>query len=202
MELSTERTLPSEPTAGTSLIRRDQAVTLAALVVLCLLAWVYLVRMSQAMSLAAGEAAMHAAMGMSSITVWSAADTFMLFVMWSVMMAGMMLPSATPVMLLVTGTYRRRNSRQARLSSLAFIAGYLAAWTGFSASAALLQLGLHGATLLSEAMSAKSPLLAGGIFLLAGLYQWAPWKRSCLTHCHSPLHFLTTHWREGISGGF
>jgi len=58
------------------------------------------------------------------------------------------------------------------------------------------------AALLSDAMTAESPLLAGGIFLLAGLYQWAPWKRSCLTHCHSPLQFLTAHWREGIGGAF
>jgi len=59
--------------------------------------------------------------------------------MWAVMMAGMMLPSATPVIVLVLNTYRRRGGRGAVLRTYAFAAGYLVAWTAFSAAATALQ---------------------------------------------------------------
>jgi predicted metal-binding membrane protein len=122
--------------------------------------------------------------------------------MWSVMMVGMMLPSAAPVILLVVGAYRRRGGRGAQLCTIAFTVGYLAAWTGFSAAAALAQTALHAAALLSGAMASKSAVLAGGIFVVAGAYQWAPWKYACLSHCRSPLHFLSQEWREGALGAF
>jgi predicted metal-binding membrane protein len=51
-------------------------------------------------------------------------------------------------------------------------------------------------------MAAQSAALAGGIFLLAGLYQWTPLKNACLSHCQSPLAFLTKEWREGAWGAF
>lgn len=56
--------------------------------------------------------------------------------------------------------------------------------------------------MLSEYMAAKSPWLSGSFFLMAGLYQWLPWKAACLHHCQSPLQFLSAHWQEGIFGGF
>jgi predicted metal-binding membrane protein len=49
-------------------------------------------------------------------------------------------------------------------------------------------------------MAAASPVLAGGLLIAAGLYQWLPLKGACLSHCHSPLHFFSTEWREGIGG--
>ncbi len=185
------------------LVRRDRVIISLALGAITLLAWVYLFHMAAEMNLAASEAARHAAMGMMmDMRAWSASNIVMLLVMWSVMMVGMMLPSAAPVMLLVVGTYRRRGWQHSRLATISFLFGYLAAWTGFSLLATLSQTALHHAALLSSAMSANSPRLAGGIFLVAGLYQWAPWKQSCLTHCQSPLQFLTQHWREGTWGAF
>jgi predicted metal-binding membrane protein len=184
-------------------LRRDRWIAGLALSLLTLLAWFYLVRMARAMDAAADEAAMHAAMGMSpDPKSWGASDALALFLMWAVMMAGMMLPSATPVILLVLATYRRRGGRQSPRAAAAFGAGYLIAWTGFSAAAALAQTALHAAALLSAGMASDSAALAGGIFLLAGVYQWSPWKHACLSHCRSPLHFLTTEWREGTGGAF
>jgi predicted metal-binding membrane protein len=195
-------TAARELTGIERLVRRDRLVVAVALSLITLLSWVYLVRMAERMQSAASEAEMHAAMGMSDMASWSPADTVALFLMWAIMMAGMMLPSAAPIILLVVGTYRRRGGPLGRISTAAFAGGYLAAWTGFSAFAALGQTGLHAAALLSSSMTSQSTALAGGIFLVAGVYQWAPLKNACLSHCRSPLHFLSEEWREGTAGAF
>ena len=41
------------------------------------------------------------------------------------------------------------------------------------------------------------PILAG-----AGVYQLTPAKGVCLRHCHSPLGFLMSRWRDGVTGAF
>ena len=184
------------------LVRGDRAIVLSALAALTLIAWVYLVRMAGSMSAAASEAEMHAAMGMTSMAAWSARDIVALFLMWAVMMAGMMLPSAAPMILLVMGTYRRRGGAHARTATAAFAAGYLVAWTGFSLLAALVQAALHAAALMSSMMVTQSAFLGGAMLVAAGMYQWLPFKHGCLAHCRSPLHFLTVQWREGIAGAF
>jgi predicted metal-binding membrane protein len=51
-------------------------------------------------------------------------------------------------------------------------------------------------------MRVVSPRLAGAILLLAGLYQWTPAKHACLTQCRSPLGFLMSRWRDGVTGAF
>jgi len=78
--------------------------------------------------------------------------------------------------------------------------GYLTVWIGFSLCAALAQEALHHAALLSSAMSASSPRLAGAILIAAGLYQLTPYKGACLTKCRSPLGFLLGSWKGGWSG--
>jgi predicted metal-binding membrane protein len=179
----------------------DRLITVAALLVVTVLCWVYLYRMTAGMSAIAAEHDMHAAMGMADMASWGAAEILGLFVMWVVMMAGMMLPSATPVILLVLNTDRRRGGREATWSTAAFVVGYLVAWTGFSAAAASLQAVLHRSALLSPAMVSQSAAIAAAIFFIAGAYQWMPVKAACLTHCRSPIHFLTHEWREGAAGG-
>jgi predicted metal-binding membrane protein len=85
-------------------------------------------------------------------------------------------------------------------SASVFALGYLLAWTGYAVLAALAQSLLHSAALLSPAMASRSPLLGGGLLMLAGVYQWLPLKGACLSHCRSPLGFFSTEWREGVSG--
>ena len=186
------------------LIQRDRLWIALGLVTAIVLAWFYLWREAAAMDAMAAEMRMHAAMGMAGMTMraWDASDYFALFVMWSVMMVGMMLPSATPVIMLVLGAYRRRRDSQARLAAVAFIGGYLVVWTTFSAAAALGQLGLHRAAVLSEDMRLHSAAVSGVLLVLAGIYQWVPFKNRCLVQCQMPLAFLSQHWRPGVSGGF
>ena len=70
----------------------------------------------------------------------------------------------------------------------------------FSGLAAAIQVGLHRTALLTPEMASGSAKLAGTILLMAGVYQWLPIKNMCLTHCQSPLGFITRYWREGAVG--
>lgn len=189
------------PLALERVVRRDRALVMFGLVVITVLSWVYLVRMAAMMNASAADKAMHAAMGMPEMASWGAAEFVMLFLMWAVMMVAMMLPSAAPIILLVVGTYRRRGDRS-RVLTVAFGSGYLVAWTAFSAAAALTQLMLHRAALLSSTMASDSAIIGGGILVFAGAYQWLPLKAACLTHCRSPLAFslaIGARAREGRS---
>jgi len=182
-------------------LRHDRAIVFAALAAITILSWLYLLRMAAMMNASASEKAMHAAMGMPEMAEWGTSELIMLFLMWTVMMIAMMLPSAAPIILLVVGTYRRRGTRP-RIFTLAFGSGYLTVWTAFSAVAATVQLALHRAAFLSPAMASNSTIAAGAMLLLAGTYQWLPIKRACLTHCRSPLDHLMREWREGVGGAF
>ncbi|MGB8337289.1 MAG: DUF2182 domain-containing protein [Burkholderiales bacterium] len=130
---------------------------------------------------------------------WTLVTFVMMFVMWTVMMAAMMLPSAMPTIWL----YARVNqSKGHQINNTLFVCGYLALWTAFSFVATLLQWLLHSYGLLSAMDATNSPALGGSVLILAGIYQWAPFKRVCLNHCRSPLSFLMTRWREGAWGAW
>jgi predicted metal-binding membrane protein len=182
-----------------TVIRRDRVLVLLGLAAITTTAWIYLVRMAAMMNAMAMEADMHASMGMPQMHEWGLEELAGLFVMWAVMMIAMMLPSAAPVILLVARIYRRRGPA-GRPATAGFAAGYILVWTAFSAAAAVAQLLLHRAALLSPTMASSSALLGGAILLAAGVYQWLPIKYACLSHCRSPLGFLTTEWREGVRG--
>lgn len=192
--------VPSPSTVAT-LPRRDRIVITGCILGVAALAWAYLLRLAPQMSSSADAAAM-VAMGMSVHTPWSGADLFMTWVMWSVMMIGMMSASAAPVLLLFAETEARRARRGVSVSVPAFALGYLAIWLGFSAVAALAQGALHRATLLSPAMAVSSARMAGAILVVAGVYQLTPAKWTCLRHCQTPLGFLMSRWRAGVGGAF
>ena len=140
-------------------------------------------------------------MAMPHMRVWSTVDILLLLVMWVVMMVAMMVPTAAPMILLYATVNRRQHGPRAPwLPTAVFLGGYLLVWTGFSALATLAQWGLHSAALLSPMMVSTSPMLGGVLLLSAGIFQWTPWKYTCLTHCRSPLGFLMTDWREGTWG--
>jgi predicted metal-binding membrane protein len=80
--------------------------------------------------------------------------------------------------------------------------GYLAAWTVFSLAATLLQWILHDGGLLNMQVAAESPIFGGLILVIAGAYQFTPWKNSCLHHCRTPMSFFLTEWRAGPGGAF
>jgi predicted metal-binding membrane protein len=172
---------------------RDRFLILVALGLTVSLSWAYLAGLTTHLSSSMHDDALMAAMGMA--TAWTATDVLFVFVMWTVMMIGMMGPSAAPVFLLFAASRRGQT-----LTVLMFGLGYLAMWTGFSAIATLAQWMLQRAALLSPDMAAATPYLAGAILIAAGVYQLTPFKAACLTHCRSPLGFLMTSWRDGWWG--
>jgi predicted metal-binding membrane protein len=134
---------------------------------------------------------------------WSLADFGFMFVMWAVMMVAMMLPSATPMILLFAQTTRKQlESATPYGPTAAFMWGYLAVWTLFSAIATLANWALHSQQLLSSMMGHATPKIAGALLIAAGIFQWTPLKTMCLKHCRSPLAFLVTHLRTGLFGAF
>lgn len=185
---------------GTTLeavLRRDRLIVLGGLVGISVLAWAYLGYMAWEMR--AMDLAMQ--MAMPQMRVWGAVDLILLFVMWTVMMVAMMVPTAAPMILMYATINRRQQAQQKPFASTAvFLGGYLLVWSGFSALATLAQWGLHSAALLSPIMVSTSPILGGALLLAAGVFQWTPWKYTCLNHCRSPLGFFMTDWRDGTWG--
>jgi predicted metal-binding membrane protein len=124
-----------------------------------------------------------------------------MFLMWAVMMVGLMLPSAAPMILMITMVNRRKQSRGRDITSPGvFAAGYLAVWTAFSLAATLLQWLAQRSGALTPMMATTSAVTGGIVLVAAGVYQWTPLKTRCLRHCQSPLHFISTHWRDGAAG--
>ena len=133
---------------------------------------------------------------------WSAQYATLIFVMWAVMMAAMMLPSAAPTVLLVTtlASDRTVDAKPLPVTAMLFASGYLLVWCGFSVAATLLQWGLDEAELLSETMAFDNGTAAGAVLIAVGIYEWTPLKDACLRHCRSPTEFLVRHWRQDAPG--
>src|SRR3954471_7229244 len=103
-------------------LRRDRALTLAALLTIAALAWGYTFRLAQQMQAPADPMAGMSGMDMSgmdmaamaapAIQPWNAAQFVLMFVMWTVMMTGMMLPSAAPMILLYARVGRHAAAQQ------------------------------------------------------------------------------------------
>ncbi len=165
------------------LFRHSRAVTIVALIVLSLLAWGWLL---------AGAGMDRSDQPMAAMS-WDSARFGLTWSMWAVMMVAMMLPSASPVVLLY-GHAARRHGRYR--SATPFLIGYLAAWGLFSLLATGLQFGLEQSGLADAmTMSVSNRSLTAGMLIATGLYQLAPPKQACLTHCRNPAEFIARHHR-------
>jgi predicted metal-binding membrane protein len=132
---------------------------------------------------------------------WDWPHIFLLVSMWAVMMTGMMLPSAAPMLLLYATVARRRlDSPVLRVYALA--AGYLVVWALFSVFATGTQRALSHLLVLSPMMVLQSRVISAALLVIAGIYQLTPLKRACLTTCRSPVSFLARHWRADTLGAF
>ena len=143
---------------------------------------------------------MGGAMVMMQIADWTPGYFVMMFLMWAIMMVGMMVPSAAPIVLVYASFSRKNEKASPYLSTGSFLGGYLLVWTGFSLIATLLQWGLDEAALLSPMMVSTSPMLGAGILITAGVYQLSPYKNACLAHCRHPIQYFMAHWRKGRIG--
>jgi predicted metal-binding membrane protein len=209
--------------ANAALLRRDRLVVTAALTILTLLAWAYVLWLSTHMAMPAvatsGGAAVSGSMSdmdMNPATArggavapafraWGPVDFAFMFAMWSVMMVGMMTPSVTPMVLLYARVGRKAAESGALFASTGwFFAGYLAVWIAFSALATFAQWALMTLALLTPMMASASAVFGGIVLIAVGLYQWTPLKETCLRACQAPVGFLMKHggFRAGPAGAF
>ena len=178
----------AEPGAVERLLRHERWLVLAALLAITVLSWLYLFDMSQLPP--------HVL-----VMPCCGADFSITFAMWSVMMAGMMIPSAAPMILTYAALTRRRSPGRAMYGrTLLFLSGYLLAWTLFSLLAAVAQWGLYQSSFYDPEQQLVAPWLGGAVLLLAGVFQLTPAKNACLTECRSPIGFFLNEWREGARG--
>jgi predicted metal-binding membrane protein len=177
-------------------LRRDRAIVGAGLAGLVLLSWAYLICMDWGMR--------HMEVGIGMLIMpamqhWTAWDLALVFLMW----AAMMVPAASPVLLLFAEINRRCCARQSALAATGqFLLGYLTAWAAFSAVVTLAQWGLLTAALVSRMMESTSNAFSAGLLLVAGLFQFSRLKYACLAHCRSPIGFFMTEGRNGARGAF
>ena len=175
--------------------RRDRLLIVIALIGTTALAWVYLIIESVGMTAPSTE--------MVRLRTWETTDFALIFLMWAIMMIGMMMPSATPTTMMYAGIARKAERQGTVVApTMVFVSGYVALWTLFSALATMAQWGLDQAALLSPMMVMTSPMIGATLLVAAGVYQASPIKLVCLEHCRSPAHFLSRHWRPGITGAF
>lgn len=132
---------------------------------------------------------------------WTLVDVGLVLAMWLVMSVAMMLPTAAP-MILTFADLTVKGGPGALRRVAVFASAYLAVWGGFSVAATLLQWGLHDAALLDPFMVSASPMLSGGLLILAGLYQFTPIKDLCLSACRNPMTWFFGHWRGGTDGAW
>lgn len=198
-------------TALEALLRRDRLFVAASLAGLFLLAWLFLIHLAAEMGSMAGMPVTDALSAVFKVAISPDAAAFadgavafaLVGLMWAVMMVGMMLPSAAPTILLFSALERKRAPIGRVGGRIAFfVAGYVAIWSVFSIAAAAVQTALSHAGTMSMQMAATSALLAGTIFVAAGLYEFTPLKDRCLTHCRSPMEWIPHHMRPGRAGAF
>jgi predicted metal-binding membrane protein len=171
----------SAPDLTARVLRHERAFVIASIAALAGVGWWYLVREA-----APGGSSAPMAMGQPPFPA--------LLLMWSLMMVAMMLPSATPAILLYSRV-RQGDSRGAIARTWVFVAGYLIVWLVFALAAALAQrLLIDGAPMLDSAPA------QGALLIAAGVYQLSPFKSACLRQCRGPAQFLSRHWRPGYEG--
>jgi len=135
------------------------------------------------------------------VTKWTATSAASSFLMWVSMMAAMMLPTVAPVVEAVaTIANRRHGRREPYTPAFVFVVGYLIAWSGFSASAVVVQWLIYSVAWSGPATSNLNLILPAAALLVAGTYQFMPAKRACIRGCRSPVTFVMTEWREGYGG--
>lgn len=167
---------------------RPRAAIVVALLVVAAFAWLLLAVQSDGMD----EDERMLTMGMG----------FPLFVgTWSLMMAAMMLPTASPMIdafVRVQANNRARGNRF--VSPLAFVAGYLLVWCSIGVIAFVLARWLEELAMDHMWLMDNGARLGGVLIIAAGVYQLSPLKRVCLGKCRTPMSFVATSWRDGTPG--
>jgi predicted metal-binding membrane protein len=184
----------------TVVLKRDRIIVILAVAFLTASVWSHLLWLSTDMSMGgmdmAGLRMIPSGMGlmMPADMPWQAMEFALVFAMWTVMMVGMMTPSAAPMFLMYARVGRQTKARSRPLTATVWFAiGYFFVWIVFSLFATLVQWALERSTLLDFTMATTSSVLGGFVFVVAGLYQWTRLNELCLAECQRPFAFLMRH---------
>jgi len=192
---------PAEAGLG-QIFARPKAIAAGCVIIIAGLGWFYL-----ALLIAAPASSWFATVQALCRTLpegaWSFSAAAVTASMWSAMTLAMMLPSASPMILTyaeIAETAARKSERI--VSPLVIAAGYASVWLVFSLLATVIQIVLTRAALLNTGITSASGILAGAIFIGAGIYQFSALKHACLTHCQNPFPFFFTNWATTPGGVF
>ena len=165
--------------------KRENLLPGLALLMLAVGGWAYIIYQARTMgSMEAMNGARISTMG-----------GFVPFVLgWTAMMVAMMIPATLPLILLYrTVTRQRLSPIQARVGTMALLAGYIAVW-------AVAGLPIYGYALTAETIGRFAAVLPAVLLVIGGVYQFTSLKRSCHTRCSNPLFFLMHKWKPGTAG--
>jgi predicted metal-binding membrane protein len=163
---------------------RTNAVVVVALVSVSLVAWAGTIEQANSMR------GMEMGLGQIGYRNQGSMGAVEFLVMWITMMAAMMLPTIAPVVLAHHAYSLRR--LESRLSTPAFVTGYMLVWSGIGIVVGLAYL-VFAQWGDDAARSDWLSRLAGETIAFAGLYQFTRWKRHCADMCRSPLTFVYVH---------
>jgi predicted metal-binding membrane protein len=176
------------------LTRRATFLTVAVLVGLATLAWALTVKQALDMS------AMVTGLGQVGARMPNDMAAPLFMAMWLTMMVAMMFPTIAPVVLAHHMVVAHRG--EGSLPTMVFVLGYLVVWTAIGMVPLALFLAFRNLS-MEAAESNWLPIVAGGVLVGAGLYQFTPLKGVCLKACRSPLSFIMTHdFGSGAPGAF
>jgi predicted metal-binding membrane protein len=180
-----------------AVLSRPKWTLIVVVVALPLACWVWVVAMARDM-----YGPMTGASAWMMTVTWDAPRLVLLWAMWAAMMAGMMLPTITPQLMLYARAVRNRPNASPSLRIYAMALGYLLVWALFSVGATALQRALASGSLLTTMMEPASSRTAAVFLFIAGAYQLTPLKGACLRACRSPITELATRWKDGVAGAF
>lgn len=131
--------------------------------------------------------ARHVAQGAGNVWYYGA----MVVAGWTLMTVAMMLPTATPLLLM----FRRMVSAKTNGGVLVglVVLGYLSVWAVFGIA---VQLANRAAQAIPGSADISGTWLPSTVILAAaGVYQFTPLKYACLDKCRTPLSFLMSRWQ-------
>jgi len=177
---------------------RDRILAMGSLISVSALSWLYLGQMTVSRDLGGMICTTTPGLAGTPVEQFVAA-----FLIWTVMMVAMMLPTAVRSVDVFGSFARKRMSAigSAPATSL-FMLGYVAVWTAYAGFAAAGQVALSRASLLAVPLQGSTVLVSVPLLLLAGGFQFTSLKEACLTQCRSPFPFFLANWRDGELAAF
>jgi predicted metal-binding membrane protein len=115
---------------------------------------------------------------------------------WQAMVVAMMIPSSLPLIRMFAHTSLRQSRPHVAVS--AFLGGYALVWTAFGAAAFLFDVAVHASVDAWPWLARHDWLIAGGVLVVAGVFQFTPLKYACLDSCRGPESFLLRHYDRGV----